>query len=251
MENETGEIEEMAIEGEVIPPPADVATTGSARGVDYFANWVSQSWRDSMEGIFETGRRLSEARKALGNEFETLLNRLPFGRVTALRLRRVAESPRFANCSPVNNLPSSYSILHELLTLPQEVFDDLLDKGLINKDTTRQEIVDIKTALKTGQHTHSAKTTGGTTTSSGKDGGESGGLPTQRTIDYPKRVKLILTVPEATMLQEMFESASKIGMVTQWINKNFTAKDKERPDPDKLAKKFADLNLPEIFFATR
>lgn len=252
MENETREIEEMAIEGEVIPPPADVATTGSARGVDYFVDWISQSWRNSMEDMLETGRRIVEARNALEHgEFQDMVDKkLPFGIRTAQRLARIAECPHLANATAPSHLPHSWSVLYELIELPSDEFSYLVDSGLVNKNTTLKEMRELKMALRNPP----TKTTGASSTANDVSTTNQSNhldLPGTRNVNQPKKVKLILTVPEATMLQEMFESASKIGMVTQWINKNFTAKDKERPDPDKLAQKFADLNLPEIFFATR
>ncbi|MBF0215056.1 MAG: DUF3102 domain-containing protein [Magnetococcales bacterium] len=235
-------IEFEPIEGEVIQPPTDVATTEDGRGVDYFANWITQSWRESMEGIMETGRRLVEAKKALdhGDYLLMVAEKLPFGDDTALRLRKIAECPHFSNPAPVRDLPHSYSILYEMIGIPDKEFVKLTESGLINKNTTRAEIVDIKRALKSGQYK------GNDGKGADKGAGKEAENPGVRSVNQPKFFMLRLTHGEGVMLQDLFSTANQLGMVSKWLNERYAQKSKGRPDPHNLMNKFKMLELPEL-----
>ncbi|MBF0339761.1 MAG: DUF3102 domain-containing protein [Magnetococcales bacterium] len=246
MENEPMEIAEMAIEGEVISPPTDVAVSTDPRTVDDFAAWITQSWRESMEGIMETGRRISEAKKALphGEFLDLIEDRLPFGDDTALRLRRIAESERFSNPAPERDLPHSYTVLYELLGFRDDEFEKLTESGAINRNTTRKEIMAIKLALR---NPPKKPGTSAESDESNKSGNDSLVTSTGfREINYPKTFALRLTLGEAVMLQDLFNTTYQLGMVGKWINERYSPKSKGRPDPSKLSVKFKMLELPEL-----
>ncbi|MBF0214857.1 MAG: DUF3102 domain-containing protein [Magnetococcales bacterium] len=236
------EIDGATLEGEILSPPTDVVKTGGKRTVDDFAAWITQSWRESMEGIMETGRRLIEAKKTLPHgEFDAMIeSQLPFSRVTALRLRRIAESDRFSNVSPVKHLPTSYSVLYEMLALPQEDFDRLLDSGAINKDTTRNEIIELRKALRNPPNK------GGDGEGIDKGAGKKAGKPGVRAVNHPVTYTLRLTHGEGVMLQDLFSTANQLGMVSKWLNERYAQKSKDRPDPNNLMNKFKMLELPEL-----
>ncbi len=209
------------VEGEVVVEETGV--TNPRATIDEFAAWISDSWRSSMEGILETGRRLMEAKNKLpyGDYMKMIADRLPFGDSVALRLRKIAESPLFSNPAPVQDLPHSYSVLYEMIAFSQKNFDNLLNSGAINKNTTRNEIIQLKRAINNPK----SKST------------------TTRTITQPTLYNLRLTHNEAFLLHEMFKSANDIGMTGKWLDKNFTKPAKDHPNPDTITKKFANLGL--------
>lgn len=125
----------------VLPAP-EPEITGPRR--QYWAGRINESWRQSVEAIFETGRRLIEARAdpELRGEFEAMVDRdLLFGPRTARMLVAVARNPRFVNRNHGSDLPPNWRTLYELTKLTDETFDRLITDGTIRPDVERHEIM--------------------------------------------------------------------------------------------------------------
>lgn len=85
----------------------------------YYANIIQESWRKSVESIFETGERLIEAKAELPHgEFKAMVeSQLPFGARTAQRLMVIARDERLSNATLGSLLPPSWRTLYELTKL--------------------------------------------------------------------------------------------------------------------------------------
>lgn len=119
-------------------PPA-VLLTG-----EQFADEIGRLWKDAQSRFLEIGRRLNEAFDKLEHgEYGTLLERLPFERATADKLRKVAAAAD-AQAVPIARLPPSYSTVYEVLTLTPAEREEAEQRGLIRPDVKRQEIVAFK-----------------------------------------------------------------------------------------------------------
>ncbi|MBF0096260.1 MAG: DUF3102 domain-containing protein [Magnetococcales bacterium] len=229
---------EIVLAGEVLSGEV----MGSERSREEYASWISNAWNESMAGILETGRRLSEAKEKLPHgEFDKMIeSELPFSRVTALRIRRVSENKYFSNVSPVKHLPTSYSILYELLALKQEDFDKLLDSGLINENTTRAEVIDLKKALKANK---AQRAPAGSVDKESQqlpdlEGGKGRGRPRA-----PKSYLVRLSPGEAAFLRHFLFSRHSSVMFSQWSNQYGLEGGTDRPDLMALVHKFDGLGL--------
>ena len=88
--------------------------------LDWHVERISESWRQSVEGIFETGRRVQRALDELPHgEKDTLWQRLPFGQNTGHRLANIADNQRLLAYTP--NLPASWMTLYELTLLEDDL----------------------------------------------------------------------------------------------------------------------------------
>ncbi|MEO5341078.1 MAG: DUF3102 domain-containing protein [Magnetococcus sp. MYC-9] len=221
----------VVIEGEMMPPDMEVAPFTERRTVEDFVGWIGASWRSSMEGILETGRRLKVAKDALPHgEFVRMIgSELPFGDDTSQRLMKIAACPHFSNTDPDRYLPNSWTILYEIVGFSKREFDKFVKGGLINKNTTRNEIMELKRELR--NPSQPKKSLG------------------SRAIQQPVSYTLRLSHGEAVMLRDLFHSANQLGMVDKWLQQNFPAPGTGL-DTAKLSKKFGDLNLPELPVAT-
>lgn len=87
----------------------------------YHADRITTSWRESVNGIIETGRRLLEAKEELehGKWSGFVDDKLPFDRRTAQRLMEIA-SGRLAAASPSPLLPPSWTTLYQLTKLDDD-----------------------------------------------------------------------------------------------------------------------------------
>ncbi|MBF0186001.1 MAG: DUF3102 domain-containing protein [Magnetococcales bacterium] len=140
---------EEVMEGELLAPESNVPATTEWSMLQY-ADWISASWRSSMEGILETGRRLVEAKSKLqhGEYLAMVKDKLPFGDTMALRLRRIATCPHFSNTDTYPHLPNSWNSLYHITTLTEDEFKKLVDTGHIKPNTTYREILQLKEAIK-------------------------------------------------------------------------------------------------------
>jgi hypothetical protein len=108
---------------------------------DEWAARITEAWRKTIAGIFETGTSLAEAKRALGHGafMKMVEERLPFGISVADKLMKIAADKRL-NSSPVTNLlPASYSTLHTLTQLNDGQFDQAVRNNSIHPDMTRED----------------------------------------------------------------------------------------------------------------
>jgi hypothetical protein len=110
---------------------------GNARSQSYWSSAIRESWQKSTESIFETGRRLLQAREELDRDVFNAM-RLPFGMRTKQMLIRIAEHPIFANHG--SQLPPCWRTLYELTKLNDNVLRGLLEDGTINPGMQRKDV---------------------------------------------------------------------------------------------------------------
>ena len=121
-----------------------------AVGVDpaLWATLTNSAWRESVEGIFKTGRLIVEALKNIPHgQKSKYYDSLVFSRQTANRLVSIADSSRLSNCAHARNLPASWMTLYELSTLSEAQFNAADEAGLIAPDVERKQIVAFKKSL--------------------------------------------------------------------------------------------------------
>lgn len=108
----------------------------------HWADRIGAAWRSTIEGIFETGRLLIEAKVALehGEWLAMIEAELPFSASTAQRLMIVADDQRLSNAAHVPFLPPSWGTLYELTKLPDDVLFEKFADGTINPECTRADI---------------------------------------------------------------------------------------------------------------
>jgi len=110
------------------------------------AEYIGAAWRQGVEAIIETGRRLIEVRKRFEDEpgkWSVLLARdggellLPFKKSYAYRLISIADDGRL---SPLGDtLPLDHHALYQLTLLSDDRFAALLEDGRINPSMKRNE----------------------------------------------------------------------------------------------------------------
>ena len=111
------------------------------------AKYIGTAWRQGVEAIIETGRRLIEKREQFRDErgkWSMLIGAnqhekglLPFGPTHAKRLIAIAKSERLG--PHVDLLPSDSYTLHQLTRLSDDRFAALLENGRINPGMKRNE----------------------------------------------------------------------------------------------------------------
>ena len=112
-----------------------------------WAGHINASWRQSVESIIETGRRLVAAKAALGHgEFLPMIKSdLAFGARAAQMLMRIAADERIAEANHGSLLPNSWRTLHELSRIESdEDFAAALDDGRIHPGMERREAVVLR-----------------------------------------------------------------------------------------------------------
>ena len=110
-----------------------------------WARRIADAWQSSLDGIFEVGRLLAEAKAALPHgAFERMVeNDLPFAARTAQRLMAVAADERLANPTHVSLLPPSWGTLYELTKLPDDAFGEAIERGIIRPDMQRKDLAPL------------------------------------------------------------------------------------------------------------
>jgi N6-adenosine-specific RNA methylase IME4 len=110
------------------------------------AEYIGASWRQGVESIIETGKRLIEKREQFKDKpgkWSLLLGRgdeaplLPFLKTHAYRLIAIAEDQRLV--PHVGQLPSDSYTLHKLTRLSDDHFSALLEDGRIHPGMKRNE----------------------------------------------------------------------------------------------------------------
>jgi hypothetical protein len=115
------------------------------RDAEYFATYICEAYRKSVQAHIETGRRIIEAKNALehGEFMQMVQDRLPFSISTAGRYMRVASDARILNCANLRNMPPSLLTLDTITRLNDEQFETAIADGTIHPDVTRAEIAKI------------------------------------------------------------------------------------------------------------
>jgi hypothetical protein len=112
--------------------PADAWTP------QYAAEHVIASWRDAVESIIETGRRLIEAKARVGHgHWQDTVALLPFGDSTARKLMQIAAHPDLANRDHATDLPASWYTLSVLAQLPPGEIPERIAAGEITPELDR------------------------------------------------------------------------------------------------------------------
>jgi N6-adenosine-specific RNA methylase IME4 len=123
--------------------------------VDFWAKKITNAWRDTvesaLEGIFETGRLLNDAKRELNEDgkghgkwlalIETP-GKLPFKKRTAQHLMQIAAWAEkiFPKAQCVALLPPHWGTLYEITKLSDDVFFAKLADGTINPEMQRKDV---------------------------------------------------------------------------------------------------------------
>jgi N6-adenosine-specific RNA methylase IME4 len=111
----------------------------------YWAAEIAKAWRSSLHGIFDTGRKIAEAKGSLPHgEFIAMIESdLPFGRSTAFRLMTITEDQRLTNGAHGQHLPPSWRTLYELTKLDDDAFVARIADGTIHAEMQRKDISNV------------------------------------------------------------------------------------------------------------
>jgi N6-adenosine-specific RNA methylase IME4 len=121
-----------AISGEIIP----VGEWTPKEAADY----VSESWRNAVESIIETGQRLTEAKLRVGHtNWLAAVELMPFGISAADKLMKVGVHPTLSNSEYIPNLPAAWGTLAVLSQLPASEVTALIESGKITPDLQQLE----------------------------------------------------------------------------------------------------------------
>lgn len=90
------------------------------KSLDWHVEHISESWRQSVEGIFETGRRVQFALDELPHgEKAELWHRLPFNEGTGAKLRAIASNEGILSYR--KDLPPAWTTIYELTLLEDDL----------------------------------------------------------------------------------------------------------------------------------
>jgi len=114
-----------------------------------WAALTNLAWRQSVEGIFKTGRLIIEAvEKIPHGQRMAYYDALVFSQQTANRLASIAASNRLSNYAHGRNLPASWRTLYELSKLTDSEFAAFDEAGLVTPSVERKQIEAFKAAIK-------------------------------------------------------------------------------------------------------
>jgi hypothetical protein len=109
----------------------------------FYVRKINASWRKPLQGIFETGDWLIEAKvqlKLKRSAFEAMIrNVLPFQERTAEMLMVVAADRRLRNPKHASLLPPSWYTLYLLTRIDDVAFDEAIASGTIHPDMQRSD----------------------------------------------------------------------------------------------------------------
>lgn len=104
------------------------------------AEYVSDSWRNAVESIIETGRRLIEAKQRVDHgNWGAAVELMPFGDSTARLLMQTSAHPVLSNQDYSHDLPASWRTLSILAQLPADEVAALIASGKITPDLQQLE----------------------------------------------------------------------------------------------------------------
>lgn len=115
---------------------------------DDLVDEIGRLWDEAQQKFVAIGRYLVRAFSLYEGTFEeTILSRLPFGRIVAYQLRAVAEAVDSQKL-PESRLPRSYATAYKLISLPPLDYEEANKRGVIRSDVTRPEVEAFKRELK-------------------------------------------------------------------------------------------------------
>lgn len=115
---------------------------------DELVGEIGRLWDEAQQKFVAIGRYLVRAFDLYEGTFEeTVLSRLPFGRIVAYQLRAVAEAVDSQRL-PESRLPRSYATAYKLITLPPLDYEEAKKRGIVRADVTRPEVEAFKRELK-------------------------------------------------------------------------------------------------------
>jgi Protein of unknown function (DUF3102) len=127
-----------------------LVTNGNAR-LDHYAAVITDALTKTVEGIFDTGRLLTDARDELGNgEWGRLFDehRVPFSIDTAQRFMRIWKArDRLLGeqkTAKLRFLPASYSTLYALAELPEDTLAWAQAEGKITADMKGSHVTQLR-----------------------------------------------------------------------------------------------------------
>jgi hypothetical protein len=120
--------------------------------VEDFVTEITAQWDEARDRFLRIGQCLIQAKQKLPHgEFEDMIERrLPFGKAVAHQLRSVADAVQRGKLV-ASDLPSSYSIAYQLVTLDDDELSIARNNGLIRPDVKRAEIIKFKTSHRTAK----------------------------------------------------------------------------------------------------
>ncbi|HIJ83542.1 MAG: dmnA [Magnetococcales bacterium] len=209
-------------------------------------NYVAQietSWQKSIDGIFEVGRLLNEAKKRIdhGKFVEMIYNDLPFSDSTAVKLMKVAKDQRLAalmqaakalpapdgeaaaqqeyfHVMPKRVLPASWGTLYELTQLTDAQFKYALEEGFIHASLERRDAIRLKDLSPSNRNP---------TVRSVKQPlrkGQSEAETEQKTPAQKNRIPetvIVVDPAEALILELLYRNAVEFGRVHEWVAQNW------------------------------
>ena len=109
---------------------------------------IGKLWDEAQQKFLAIGRYLVRAFGLYQGTFEeTVLARLPFGRIVAYQLRAVAEAVDSEKL-PEDRLPRSYATAYKLVSLPALDYEEAKKRGVVRADVTRPEVEAFKRQLR-------------------------------------------------------------------------------------------------------
>lgn len=109
---------------------------------------IGKLWDEAQQKFLAIGRYLVRAFDLHQGTFEeTVLARLPFGRIVAYQLRAVAEAVDSEKL-PEGRLPRSYATAYKLVSLPALDYEEAKKRGIVRADVTRPEVETFKRQLR-------------------------------------------------------------------------------------------------------
>ncbi len=109
---------------------------------------IGKLWDEAQAKFLAIGRYLARAFELYEGTFEeTVLSKLPFGRIVAYQLRVVAEAVDSQKL-PESRLPRSYATAYKLISLPATEFEEAKRRGFLRADVTRPEVEALKRQLR-------------------------------------------------------------------------------------------------------
>ena len=138
-------------------------TTALSRDVSYYREVISESWHRTVKGVLETAHLLVEAYNSLGDEeWDQLKSDLPFKDSVRSMMMSIGDTKRFNKISVQKRLPPNYNILYEFSKLDDDEWDQAIDEGLVDTDTTTSAVRKWKSSIHYPQTTKGSGATSST-----------------------------------------------------------------------------------------
>jgi hypothetical protein len=115
-----------------------------------FVAEISRLWHQTKVRFLLIGQYLIAAKERLAHgEYEDFVKRqLPFGASTARQIRAVAEAVFVAHRLSADELPGSYSIAYQLVTMKDDVLAKAREQGLIHENVSRSILKTFKSNIR-------------------------------------------------------------------------------------------------------